>query len=98
MSNMSYCRFQNTSTDLRDCVDAMEESYDLADLDLSRDEKDAMDFMRSLCEKFLEEHDRLLAAEDEDEDFDDSMDGDHESALASAGWGTDEDYGSAGDY
>lgn len=25
-------------------------------------------------------------------EFDDSMDGDHESGLASAGWGTDEDY------
>jgi hypothetical protein len=35
--------------------------------------------------------------EDENEDpmndYDDSMDGDHASALASAGWGTDEDYG-----
>jgi len=29
----------------------------------------------------------------EDDDYDDSMDGDHESALSSAGWGTDEDYG-----
>lgn len=29
----------------------------------------------------------------EEEFYDDSMDGDHESALASAGWGTDEDYG-----
>jgi len=28
----------------------------------------------------------------EDEDEDDSMDGDEASALASAGWGTDEDY------
>lgn len=28
---------------------------------------------------------------------DDSMDGDHESALASAGFGTDEDYGGYGD-
>lgn len=28
-----------------------------------------------------------------DRDVDDSMDGDHESALASAGFGTDEDYG-----
>lgn len=28
---------------------------------------------------------------------DDSMDGDAESALASAGWGTDEDYGYYGD-
>lgn len=30
--------------------------------------------------------------------YDDSMDGDHASALASAGWGTDEDYGYAGEY
>ena len=29
----------------------------------------------------------------ESEDYDDSMDGDAESALASVGWGTDEDYG-----
>ena len=28
-------------------------------------------------------------------DYDDSMDGDHDSAMASAGWGTDEDYGYA---
>ena len=31
------------------------------------------------------------------DDWDDSMDGDHESALASAGLGTDEDYGFFGD-
>ena len=34
---------------------------------------------------------------DEPYDYDDSMDGDHESALASAGWGTDEDYGYYGE-
>ena len=33
----------------------------------------------------------------DDADYDDSMDGDHESALASAGWGTDEDYGYFGE-
>jgi hypothetical protein len=27
-----------------------------------------------------------------DDDYDDSMDGDFDSAMASAGWGTDEDY------
>jgi hypothetical protein len=32
--------------------------------------------------------------EDDNDSYDDSMDGDHESALSSAGWGTDEDYGS----
>jgi hypothetical protein len=34
---------------------------------------------------------------DWDDSYDDSMDGDHESALASAGWGTDEDYGYFGE-
>jgi len=39
----------------------------------------------------------LLDNEDEDEaEPDDSMDGDHDSAMASAGWGTDEDYGHYG--
>ena len=31
-----------------------------------------------------------------DEDYDDSMDGDFDSAMASAGYGTDEDYGCYG--
>ena len=30
---------------------------------------------------------------DDEDDYDDSMDGDHDSAMQSAGWGTDEDYG-----
>lgn len=32
-----------------------------------------------------------------DDDYDDSMDGDHDSAMESAGFGTDEDYGLFGD-
>jgi hypothetical protein len=49
----------------------------------------------------------FLIDEDDDEycddrfdhdDYDDSMDGDHDSAMASAGFGTDEDYGCFGDY
>lgn len=32
-----------------------------------------------------------------DDGYDDSMDGDHESGLASAGFGTDEDYGGVED-
>ena len=32
-----------------------------------------------------------------DEEFDDSMDGDHDSAMATCGWGTDEDYGCYGE-
>lgn len=34
---------------------------------------------------------------DEYDSYDDSMDGDLESGLSSAGWGTDEDYGYYGD-
>jgi orotate phosphoribosyltransferase-like protein len=33
----------------------------------------------------------------EDGNYDDSMDGDHDSAMSSAGWGTDEDYGYYGE-
>ena len=43
----------------------------------------------------FEEDDNV--GEFEDDSFDDSMDGDAESALASAGWGTDEDYGYYGE-
>lgn len=68
MSNMSYCRFENTNMDLRDCVGAMEEAYDLADLDLSNSELSSMKNMRWLCEKFIEESNRLLAHETVDFD------------------------------
>ncbi len=67
MSNMSYCMFENTSNDLRQCVDAMEEAYDMAELDLSRTELSSMKYMRQLCERFLEAANRL---EEDSEDFD----------------------------
>lgn len=44
----------------------------------------------------IEMHDELFASM-ENEQYNDNMDGDHESALASAGFGTDEDYGYYGD-
>ena len=39
----------------------------------------------------------LADAEAADADYDDSMDGDFDSAMASAGYGTDEDYGYYGE-
>ena len=39
----------------------------------------------------------LEAADRDPGEYDDSMDGDFDSAMASAGWGTDEDYGYYGD-
>ena len=32
MSNMSYCRFENTSRDLMDCVDAIENNETESDI------------------------------------------------------------------
>jgi hypothetical protein len=50
---------------------------------------------------FYSEDAELNDYEDDFDDFDDyydeSMDGDHDSAMTSAGWGTDEDYGYYGD-
>ena len=52
-----------------------------------------------LPENELDEiRDQMNEDEGYDDDGYDSMDGDHESGLASAGWGTDEDYGFYGDY
>ena len=51
---------------------------------------------------YSEQSDPLIIGSSEsssepDERPDESMDGDHDSAMASAGWGTDEDYGYFGD-
>lgn len=50
MSNMSYCRFQNTLRDLKDCLDA------LCDIDgnlseLSKEEARAADGLILVCEE-----------------------------------------------
>lgn len=45
MSNMSYCRFQNTLSDLRDCYESMDHE------DLSQDEAQARIRMIRLCQE-----------------------------------------------
>ena len=49
MANMSYCRFQNTSNDLQDCVYSLEEENHL-----STEEFSAMQKMISIATEFLE--------------------------------------------
>ena len=51
MSNMAYCRFENTYKDLQDCVHSLEEKSleELSD----REQKFAKS-MRELCEEYLE--------------------------------------------
>ncbi len=57
--NMSYCMFQNTATDLRQCLEAMDAAETMEELELSRDEKRSYDLMREYCENFLNIAERL---------------------------------------
>ena len=51
MSNMSYCRFSNTSTDLRDCLDAIEcGEVD----DLSQDERRGLASILEVAQQLLD--------------------------------------------
>ena len=61
--NMSYCMFENTANDLRQCLESMDAAETLAELDLSRDEKRSYDLMRDYCKNFLDIADRLDHAE-----------------------------------
>jgi hypothetical protein len=50
MSNMSYCRFRNTLSDLRDCYESMEEEPDDAE------EKRAKERIIKLCARIADEY------------------------------------------
>lgn len=50
MGNMSYCRFQNTLKDLRDCVEALDEICDNLE-ELSEDESMAAAELIAVCQK-----------------------------------------------
>ena len=63
--------------------------------DMNYDDHD--DFWGLPENKLNELQDEEDEENDWDDSYDDSMDGDHESGLSSAGWGTDEDYGYYGD-
>ena len=53
MANMSYCRFENTKSDLSDCVNALERiAYDNESIS-EREWKYAKQ-MRSWCERFID--------------------------------------------
>ena len=57
MANMSYCRFENTVRDMRDCLNALEDGdcYDLSDYEITalKDFKEMGDEIKSLSE-FIE--------------------------------------------
>lgn len=49
MSNMTYCQFENTYNDLRQCYDGMDD-------ELSEDEAKYKKWMIDLCKKIVEEY------------------------------------------
>jgi len=59
MSNMAYCRFQNTLNDLRDCYDAMD------DTDLSEEEAKARKRLVKVCQSIVDDAE-WLGLEEED--------------------------------
>jgi len=63
MSNMSYCRFENTYNDLRDCYDALDDGID----DLSGTERDCALKLIELCNDIISEHGHFAGIDDDDE-------------------------------
>lgn len=59
MPSMSYCKFENTEIDMRQCVEAMEEAFSIEDLEMNQYEKPAFDRLYRLCYRFVEEAKRL---------------------------------------
>ena len=51
MANMSYCRFENTANDLRDCVYAIEEGE--YDNDISKSEKRGLEEILELAHQLV---------------------------------------------
>lgn len=62
MANMSYCRFENTYRNLKDCIESIHDGTDIKDLpDIEK--KYALK-LRKLCEEYLE----LVEEEEEEND------------------------------
>lgn len=53
MANMSYCRFQNTAHDLKDCLIAIDNNECQ---NLSREEIRALEELRELAEELIDKH------------------------------------------
>ena len=62
MPSMSYCMFENTSLELDQVVDAMEEAVTWEDLDLNEYEERAKSKLYDLCESYINQFKRLEEA------------------------------------
>ena len=55
MANMSYCRFENTYSDLADCVGALEECKEL-----SNSERKYAKWLRDMCEEYISAYNEMF--------------------------------------
>ena len=62
MANMSYCRFENTYSDLADCVGALENMSDIEEL--SESEKRNARGLFYLCEEYIEAYNDIYGGEE----------------------------------
>lgn len=67
MGNMSYCRWQNTLIDLRDCYYTLNEPLD------SKEEIEAREELISLCQNIIEESGELEKYTDDEESAEDEL-------------------------
>jgi hypothetical protein len=56
MTNMSYCRFENTYRDLNDCYDALSYGDELSESEQDFRER-LVDLCRRIAEEFIDEND-----------------------------------------
>jgi exonuclease VII small subunit len=63
---MSYCKFENTLSELGECVEAMQNAQNMTQLDLSEYELNAFHSMWREAKAFLAEHERLINAPESD--------------------------------
>lgn len=84
MSNMSYCRFQNTRKDLDDCIDAIQNGEELS-YDEARAGKWMFDDFLDLCRHlgFIDSYDSdavydFFDSKTEDDEVDDDFDYDYD--------------------
>ena len=68
MSNMSYCRFQNTLKDLADCENALQEgvSEDIPTFDRT-EEQEAILGLIELCGEIYHNYEKYPTCQDDDE-------------------------------
>lgn len=63
MVSLNYCMFENTSLEMKQVVNAMEEACSVEELDFSQYELDAFKRLYSLCKRYIRRYDEIEMVE-----------------------------------